>query len=529
MNYLKKALSWSFPWAEKPKGDFDKKEGSAYLVGMFGQNIIYNIIGAALSLFYTDIVMIDIAVVGLVFTLCRVWDAVNDPVMGVVMEKTHTRWGKCRPYLKYMPFPVAIITMLLFMPISGWNMGAKIAYLVIIYFLWSPIYTLCDIPLWSLPSRMVPDERKRTKLISAARIVGSIAGVLTAIYAPVKNLFGKQNWGIFPSVGLANYDGYFSQEQGYLFATLFLVIIGASLFKVIFPNVRERVTVCDDHRVTVKDSFKLIKKNTPFVRVLISGVLGCTKTLLLTAGMYFCKWVMGNGYEGLWVVYLGAPFLIGTLLSLAFTPRLGKRFTKKRLYLWTSYLSAVPMLILFFIGFNNLHLLHSAGYMTAMLIMLGIYGFLTGFTMALQPIMIADSIDYLEWKCGERNDGVFFSGLTFIAKLSAGIAILISNVMLGFVSYTAVVKTLNGKIAESTAVGGIYQLDFAVAYPKITLMMFVLITIIPAIGCVLQAIPMHGYEITDQKLLRIREVNEIRRQEKAEQAAKQTEPQDETI
>lgn len=274
MNFVKKALTWSFPVAEKQMGDYSRREGIAFLVGMLGQNMIYNIIGAALSVFYTDVVMIDIAVVGIILTACRVWDALNDPVMGVIMENTRSRWGKCRPYLKYMPFPVAVITLLLFMPISDWPMGAKITYLVMIYFLWSPIYTLCDIPLWSLPSRMVPDEGKRTKLISAARVVGNLGAVVTALYAPMKNFIGGLDLGIFANEGLANHSGYFSQEQGYLFTTLIIVVIGMILFKVTFPFVRERVDLPNAQTSNVKDILKTVKSNSPFVRVFISGILG---------------------------------------------------------------------------------------------------------------------------------------------------------------------------------------------------------------------------------------------------------------
>ena len=223
MGFIKRALTWSFPTAEKQMGDYSRREGVAFLVGMLGQNMIYNIIGAALSVFYTDVVMIDIAVVGVILTACRVWDALNDPVMGVIMERTRSRWGKCRPYLKYMPVPVAIITLLLFMPISDWPMGAKITYLVMIYFLWSPIYG------------------KRTKLISAARVVGNVGAVVTALYAPMKNFIGSLDLGIFANEGIANSSGYFSQEQGYLFTTLIIVVIGMILFKVTFPYVRERV------------------------------------------------------------------------------------------------------------------------------------------------------------------------------------------------------------------------------------------------------------------------------------------------
>lgn len=497
--------------ADRDIGDFSKRESASYLTGMLGQNIIYSIIGAALSLYYTDVAMVDIAVVGLIFTLCRVWDAVNDPIIGVVVEKTKSKYGKSRPWLRYVPFPIAIVTTLLFMPMSGWSMGARITYLAVMYFLWSPFYTMGDIPLWSLPSRMVPDEARRTKLISSAKFIGGLGAVVTAVYAPLKNALGKIDLGIFPNVGLTNYEGYFSQEQGYFFTTLILCILGAILFKQIFPNVRERVNVYDSSPVTFKDSFKFMLKNKPYLRVLISGVLGCTKTLLLTAGMYFCKWVLGNGYEGMWVIILGAPYLIGNFTAYSLTPRLGIKFTKKKLYLATSFLGVVPTAAMFILCLNHLDNLRSAPMMAILFSMLACFGFFSGFTTALQPVMAADSIDYMEYHYGQRKDGLFASGITFISKLSSGIAILVSNVLLGTVNYTDTINYLSAEIETAANAGGTYVLNFASTYPKITVMMFVLITIVPAVGCVLQALPMFRYEIDDEGLKKMRAANEENR------------------
>lgn len=517
MNTIKKILTWSVPKAEKDLGDYSKKEGKFFLIGMFGQNIIYSIISAALSLFYTDVLLVPIATIGIIFTAARVWDALNDPVMGIIMDKTKTRWGKARPYLKYMPFPVAIVTLALFMPISSWSMGGIIAYLVVMYFLWSPVYTLCDIPLWSLPSLMVPDEERRTKLISMARIVGSIGGIVIAIYAPMKNALGKIDLGLFENVGLPNYDGYFSQEQGYLFTTLILVIIGAVLFKFVFPNTRERVK-SNSQSLTIKESLKQVGKNKPFLMILASGVLGSTKMLLMTAGMYFCKWVMGNGDEGLWIVYLGAPFLIGQFVALGLTPKLGRLLGKKKLYIMSSYLSLVPNLILFLVGMNLLTRLHEPLILSFIIVMLMFYGFFAGFSVALQPIMIADSVDYLEWRDGVRADGVFFSGLTFMAKLTSGIAILISNILLGFVDYTDQIAVLTEQMKQAVDSGGNYALNFAESYPKMTMMMFVLITIVPAIGCVLQGVVMHGYKLTDDYMKNVRNELSVKREEQESKA-----------
>ena len=173
LNGLKELLCKSYPDATKDIGDYSNKERNIYLVGMFGQNIIYAIIGSVLQVFYTDILLIPTIAVSVIMGISRVWDGINDIIMGTVVDKTHTRWGKCRPYLKFVPIPIAITTILMFLPIMNLPVGVKIAFVIFTFLLWETLYTLGDIPLWGVTSLMTPDEEKRSKLISAARIVSS--------------------------------------------------------------------------------------------------------------------------------------------------------------------------------------------------------------------------------------------------------------------------------------------------------------------------------------------------------------------
>ena len=505
MHTIKELLCKSYPDATKDIGPYSNKERNFYLAGMFGQNIIYAVVGSVLQVFYTDILIIPTIAVSMIMGVSRVWDGINDIIMGTVVDKTHTRWGKCRPYLKFVPLPIAITTILMFLPITGLSNGVKITYVIISFLLWETLYTLGDIPLWGVTSLMTPDEEKRAKLISAARTISSLGSIIVVAFYPIKDALGAIDLGWFENTGQANSDlEYFSEHQGYLLAVAAIAVFGGILFRLPFPFIRERIAQAPKEKDTgLKENLKLMWENKLFVRALASNILGCTKTILLTAGIYFCKWVLGNGgNETVWLIKLGGPFLIGMIISMNVSTAFAKRFGKKKVYIVSSYLNAIPYLLIFFIGYEHILLM-------AILLFFG--GFLTGFTTVYNTTMIADSVDYMEHKTGKRNDGVFFSGLNFTAKLTAAITAVITNLIFSAVNYTDTINTLTAEIADASAKGLDYTLDFASAYPEITSAMLVLITFVPAIGCVLQALPIHGYSLNEEQHEKIlEELEEMR-------------------
>ena len=502
---IKELLCKSYPDATKDIGPYSNKERNFYLAGMFGQNIIYAVVGSVLQVFYTDILIIPTIAVSMIMGISRVWDGINDIIMGTVVDKTHTRWGKCRPYLKFVPLPIAITTILMFLPITGLSNGVKITYVIISFLLWETLYTLGDIPLWGVTSLMTPDEEKRAKLISAARTISSVGSIIVVAFYPIKDALGAIDLGWFENTGKANSDlAYFSEPQGYLLAVAAIAVFGGVLFRLPFPFIRERIVQAPKEKDTgLKENLKLMWENKLFIRALASNILGCTKTILLTAGIYFCKWVLGNGgNETVWLIKLGGPFLIGMIISMNVSTAFAKRFGKKKVYIVSSYLNAIPYLLIFFIGYEHILLM-------AILLFFG--GFLTGFTTVYNTTMIADSVDYMEHKTGKRNDGVFFSGLNFTAKLTAAITAVITNLIFSAVNYTDTINTLTAQIADASAKGLDYTLDFAATYPEITSAMLILITFVPAAGCVLQALPIHGYSLNEEQHEKIlEELEEMR-------------------
>ena len=506
LNGIKELLCKSYPDATKDIGDYSGKERNLYLVGMLGQNLIYSVVGSVLQVFYTDILIIPTIAVSIIMGISRVWDGANDILMGTIVDKTHTRWGKCRPYLKFVPMPVAVTTILMFLPIINIPVYARIIYVIVSFLIWETLYTLGDIPLWGVTSLMTPDEEKRARLISAARTISSIGGISVVAFYPIKDLFGAMDLGWFANTGKANSDlAYFSEPQGYLLAVAAIALLGGILFRLPFAFIRERITQAPKEKDTgFRENFKLMWENKLFLRALASNILGCTKTIMLSAGIYFCKWVLGNGGdETLWLVKLGGPFLVGMIISMNISTTFAKKFGKKRVYLATSYLNAVPYILIFITGYSHLLLMG---------VLMFFCGFLTGFSTVYNTTMIADSVDYMEHKTGKRNDGVFFSGLNFTSKLTSAITAVITNLVFSIVNYTDTINSLTNQISAASAAGRTFTLNFAATYPQITTAMLVLITLIPAAGCILQALPIQGYPLTEKRHAEIlAELEEMRK------------------
>ena len=166
-------------------GEMQPKEGIAYSLCGFGQNLICTIIGSYLTVFMTDAIGYGALSVALLMLFARIYDALNDPIMGSIVDRTRTPWGKCRPYLKWMAIPVAVVTILCFLPWYPNNPGG-FAAMSIMYIIWGMVYTVCDVPYWGLNSRMSNDTFRRGNLLTIARLLCTAgAGIVTIVVPQV--------------------------------------------------------------------------------------------------------------------------------------------------------------------------------------------------------------------------------------------------------------------------------------------------------------------------------------------------------
>lgn len=164
-------------------GELQPKEGLSYSLCGFGQNLICTVIGSYLTVFMTDAIGFPALSVALLMLFARIYDALNDPIMGSIVDRTRTKWGKCRPYLNWMAIPIAIMTILCFLPVYKNNTGG-FAAISIVYIIWGMVYTVADVPYWGLSTAMSNDTYRRGNLLTIARLLCTAGAGLVTIIVP---------------------------------------------------------------------------------------------------------------------------------------------------------------------------------------------------------------------------------------------------------------------------------------------------------------------------------------------------------
>lgn len=504
---------------------YSGKELTGYLVGLAGQNIIYNITAAALMYYFQSVIFLPAMAYSTIVAIARVWDAINDPMMGNIVDKTHTRWGKCKPYLLFVPAVVLVTTILPFFNVqynASMSMGQKvlvIGWAGVSYILWGMSYTAGDIPLWGVTSLMTEDEKDRSRVLALARIVASAGaiGMLVQFIAPsLKDPIGE----LFHLT-----DDATKLQYSFIVLAVVLTVFASILFQFAGLSVKEKVKPRTEKTYTMKENFATMWRCRPFRQLLVSGILRSPIQLLSTSALtlviyYYFDNDPGRALGGenglnlsliLKVAIIAIGIFGGMLVASAVTPSLTRKFEKKTLYNFYSVVGAAPFgLVLVLYAVFREKLITSL----AASVIMGIVFFAASWAMGglnvLQSVMIADCVDYEEYHNGVRPDGVFFSGQSFITKLSAGIATIIQGIVFTFVHFSdQVVNEVNDALAAGTA-------SFALDYDNFAFAMFFLVSIPPMIGLVLSAIPTLKYEITNAKHKEILDSLVANRKEEAE-------------
>lgn len=483
---------------------YTKKEAAGFLVGMFGQNLIYNIVATGLYFYFQNVICLPAMALGWIMTIARIWDAINDPMMGTIVDKTHSKWGKCRPYLIIFPAIIGLVTILAFL--NGNYATADtttqkvliVAWAAISYIAWGMCFTVCDIPLWGITSLMTEDENDRSKILGLARMVAGVGGIgvlVVQIAQAVAGAFGGD------------------MQKGFIVTVIIMTIVATILFEFAGLFTRERVEK-SEKSYTFKENFKIMFGNKPFRQILISGILRSPIQLLMIVAMTLVTYYYANGNIMNILVYnddgslaginvkiliglgcVAAGLFVGQFVAMGVTPLIIKKVEKKTLYNIYSIAGAVPYALIFV--FYKV----SGGDLTTTFwsIIIGIcmlFGSAAfGGINVLQSVMIADCVDYEEYYNGVRTDGVFFSGQSFITKLAAGISTIVSSAVYAIVGYSgANVDKLNKAIENGAS---FLTYDGGTGVGKYAEAMFFLISIPPAIGMILSAIPTLKYAMTD--------------------------------
>ncbi|MDR3263510.1 MAG: glycoside-pentoside-hexuronide (GPH):cation symporter [Clostridiales bacterium] len=413
-----------------PDKGLQPKEAIAYSITGFGQNLICTVIGSYLIMFMTDAIFFDYVFVAYLMLFTRLFDAFNDPIMGSLVDKTRTKYGKCRPFLRWSAIPIAALTLLCFLPVYKNNLPSMII-ISLFYVIWSVAYTIADVPYWGLSSSMTNDTEIRGKLLMVARLCCTLgAGLVTVLIPPITSALQKK---------YTDADGYILTEKAaeagtslawtYFIVALIIVVIAVPMFYYGFKKTKEHIHN-DQKAHSLIHNLKLLGKNKPLILIIISGVLGCAKTVYIgVGGLYFAKYALtavsflGMQGEALYSI-ITLAVIPGGLIATLLVPYCTKKFGKKNTYIYSHLVGAAFMFAMYFIGYKS-----SAGLIFA-LIGLIILGIPQGFSNVMLYAFIGDSVDYLEWKTGERGEGICFAMQTFINKIG-----LAAGAFIGVIAY----------------------------------------------------------------------------------------------
>lgn len=415
------------------------KEKIGYGMGDAGCNMIGGAIMLFLNYFYTDVFGLAPALVGVLLLSVRVLDAVTDPIMGAIADRTQSRHGRFRPYLLWMSLPYVLFSVLMFTT-PEWTYNNKVIYAFVTYFLMSLAYTAINIPYCSLGSVITSDPKERVSCQSYRFIMVGIATLLLSMtLLPMAEWFGGGD-----------------KARGYQMAMGVLATVAFFMFLFCFSAVKERIKPAIPTNDALKADLRDVWKNDQWVRILLLTFCNvCPGFIRMAATMYYVTYVMQQSFSfASLFISLG---VIGMMIGSALAKPLTDRFCKLKVFFWTNIVLAIFSCSFYFL---NPHLT------SLIVVAYFLLNILHQIPSPLHWSLMADVDDYGEWKTGKRITGISFSGNLFFLKVGLAVA----GAMVGFLL---------------SATG--YQADAINQAPSAINSIVLLFTVIPGIGYLITA------------------------------------------
>ena len=395
-----------------------KRNKYCFGLGTVGRDAVYTLISMYFITHLTEVVGLSdahLAIIGGLMVVFRVFDALNDPVMGTIVDNTKTRWGKFKPWIIFGSVTAGILSILLFSDL-GLSDGWYVAVFSILYLLWGMAYTTNDISYWSLMPAISKDQKVREGVGAIARICANVGMfAVVVLYTMVPDLFGM------------------APKQAYqLFAVILVVLMWFFQAFTVLGVREDRSELKNQEHTSLGGMVKALVKNDQLMVTAIAMALFmigyCTTT---SFGVYYFKYAYKN--EGTYMIF-AAVLGVAQLTALSVFPLFSKRFTRKQLYTG-SMLTVCVAYIIFFFSFEKLALIVIAG--------LALF-FAQAFIQLLMLLFLADAVEYGEWKLGKRNESVSFAVQPFINKLGGAVGT-------GIVTLTLIISGIN-RVSNQTAV-----------------------------------------------------------------------------
>jgi len=441
------------------------KEKVSYGLGAVGKDMVYMLSAGYILYYYQDVLGVSAIAMGIILMAARVFDAFNDPIMGVIVAKTKTRWGRFRPWLFLGTVLNAIMLYIMFAAPPALDGKGLVAYAAVTYILWGVTYTMMDIPYWSMIPAFTKGQKERESLSTLAR---SCAGVGSALITIVTMI-------------CVTALGQGDERIGFRNFALIVSVIFVVTILITCINIKEKSTA-DVDSPSVGQMFRALVQNDQAMTVvlaivLVNGSLYITSNLLI----YFFKYDFGgqtwyNDYT-LFNTFGGAIQILSMML---FFPLLRKFLSTMKVFYVSFFMAIGGYLVLFFMmcfGVTSLYILFIPGFFVFMA-----FGMLT----VLTTVFLANTVDYGELKNNRRDESVIFSMQTFVVKLASGVSAMIASICLTVCNLSDDTEVVAS--AVETGSGAMFGLRMTM-------------TVVPVVGLLIALIIFHKkYILTEKKM-----------------------------
>ena len=387
------------------------REKYSYGIGAYGKDLACGIVYTFLMIYFTDVVGINPAFVGTLFLMARLWDAINDPIMGMIVDNTRSRFGKFRPWIFIGTILNSVVLFLFRKPdLEGTSLYL---YYSVMYILWGMTYTIMDIPYWSMIPTLATTKEDREKISVVPRIFASLGGLTVTTFG----------------IALVNKLGNGNQIKGFEYFALGIVIIFIISTIVTCINVKEKTQVqVNNEKVNIKQAFNILKQNDQLL-VFIGIVLAYNLAMQLAGGaaIYYFKYVAGK--ESLFSLY--SFFKVAEIGGLMLFPVVTRKIGRQQVFRMATILPMFGLITLFISGLIAPQSILFIS-VSAVLLNLG-----SGFLLGSTTVMLADIVDYGEYKLGSRNESIIFSAQTLLVKLASALSGWLIGVGLSLIGYVA--------------------------------------------------------------------------------------------
>lgn len=448
-------------------GKVTLREKIGYGLGDAASSMFWKLFGMYLMFFYTDIFGMEAKVVGTMFLITRIWDSVFDPIVGIIADRTESKWGKFRPFILFLAIPFAVIGVFTFFTPEFGTTG-KIIYAYVTYSLMMIVYSGINVPYASLLGVMSPDPKVRNVLSTFRMTFAYIGSFVTLLlFMPLVNFFSDNSKAIE------------DQQYGWLMAVVVIAVVCVLLFFFCFAFTKERVKPIQEKQASLKVDVKDLFRNKPWWILLGAGVSALIfNSIRDGATIYYFKYYIDEDsfgsidlfripfvLSGLYLALGQAANIIGVILAAPVSNRIGKRYT----YMGAMIIAAILSIAFYWLGKDNLVMIF---------VLQVLISICAGSIFPLLWSMYADCADYSELKTGNRATGLIFSSSSMSQKLGWAIGTALTGWLLAFFGFQA------NQVQSAETINGIKMF----------------LSFLPAVGTILSVIFIYFYPLTEKKL-----------------------------